>query len=60
MTDDKPTPPLSDRDKMLAEYFDKMLAEYFARQLRKRIELARVRTPGGLARLFPGLGKRKP
>lgn len=52
MTDEKPTPPLSDRDKMLAEYF--------ARQLRKRIELARVRTPGGLARLFPGLGKRKP
>ena len=50
MTDEKPTPPLSDRDKMLADYF--------ARQLRKRIELARVRTPGGLARLFPGLRKK--
>ena len=51
MTDDKPTPPLSDRDKMLADYY--------ARELRKRIELARVRSPAGLARLFPGLGKRK-
>ena len=53
MTDDpKPTPQLSDRDKMLANYY--------AQQLRKRIELARVRSPAGLARLFPGLGKRKP
>ena len=50
MTDEKPTPPLSDRDKMLANYF--------AQQLRKRIELARVRSPAGLARLFPGLRKK--
>lgn len=52
MTDDpKPMPPLTERDKMLANYY--------AQQLRKRIELARVRSPAGLARLFPGLGKRK-
>ena len=52
MTDDpKPAPPLTERDKMLANYY--------AQQLRKRIELDRVRSPAGLARLFPGLGKRK-
>ena len=51
MTDDKPTdPPLTERDKMLANYY--------AQQLRKRIELARVRSPAGLARLFPGLRKK--
>ena len=51
MTDDpKPTPQLSDRGKMLANYY--------AQQLRKRIELARVRSPAGLARLFPGLRKK--
>jgi len=51
MTDDKPTdPPLTERDKMLADYY--------AQQLRKRIELARVRSPAGLARLFPGLRKK--
>lgn len=38
---------------------DRMLGDYYARELRKRIELARVRTPAGLGRLFPGLGKRK-
>jgi hypothetical protein len=51
VTDDKkPDPPMTERDKMLGNYY--------AEQLRKRIELARVRTPGGLARLFPGLRKK--
>lgn len=51
MTDDpKPAPPLTERDKMLANYY--------ARELRKRLELARVRSPAGLARLFPGLRKK--
>lgn len=50
---DKPTdPPLTEREKMLADYY--------AQQLRKRLELAQLRSPAGLARLFPGLGKRKP
>lgn len=52
MTDPKqPTPPMTERDRMLGDYY--------ARELRKRIELARVRAPAGLGRLFPGLGKRK-
>lgn len=52
MTDDpKPTPQPTERDKMLGDYY--------AQQLRKRLELARLRSPAGLARLFPGLGKRK-
>ena len=55
MTDDnKPADqpaPLSERDKMLGDYY--------ARQLRKRVELARVRSPAGLGRLFPGLGTKR-
>lgn len=51
VTDDKkPEAPMTERDKMLGNYY--------AEQLRKRIELARVRTPGWLARLFPGLRKK--
>lgn len=38
---------------------DRMLADYYARELRRRVELARVRSPAGLARLFPGLRRRK-
>ncbi len=35
------------------------LAEFARKEMRRQIELRRVRTPAGLAGLFPGLGTRK-
>ncbi|MCZ4315160.1 hypothetical protein O4H66_17270 [Comamonadaceae bacterium G21597-S1] len=37
---------------------DKMLQDYMQRQLQQAIRLRQVRTPQGLASLFPGLGKK--
>lgn len=35
------------------------LVEFAQKEMRRQIELRRVRTPAGLASLFPGLGTRK-
>lgn len=35
------------------------LLEFARKEMRRQIELRRVRTPAGLAGLFPGLGTRK-
>lgn len=35
------------------------LVEFARKEMRRQIELRRVRTPAGLAGLFPGLGTRK-
>lgn len=56
MTEDQPkpadpAPPMSERDEMMADYLRE--------RMEAAIRLRQVRTPQGLAGLFPGLGKKR-